>query len=120
VGLVFALAPWRWADLFTCDPGVLSSAYSYFSWGGPADAFFGLGVCGCFSARGAGRVLGGVLAGTVRLLIIAVGGWWIGSDAPEWAIFALIAGGMMAYGLLTAISIASTRWIRPLTEENPA
>ncbi len=120
VGLVLAIAPWLWADLFTDDPGVLASAYSYFSWVGPAYAFFGLGLCLYFSAQGAGKVLGPVLAGTVRLLIIAVGGWLLSGDTPEWAVFALIAAGMVAYGLLTVLSIATTRWGRPLAEEASA
>jgi Na+-driven multidrug efflux pump len=120
VGLVFAIAPWLWADLFTNDPGVLASAYSYFSWVGPAYAFFGLGLCLYFSAQGAGKVLGPVLTGTARLLIIAIGGWWLSGDAPEWAVFALIAVGMVAYGLLTVISIACSKWGALTTSGRPA
>jgi Na+-driven multidrug efflux pump len=120
VGLVFAIAPWLWADLFTNDPGVLASADSYFSWVGPAYAFFGLGLCLYFSAQGAGKVLGPVLAGTARLLIIAIGGWWLSGDAPEWAVFALIAVGMVAYGLLTVISIACSKWGALTTSGRPA
>ena len=111
VGLVVALKPALWVSLFTSDPGVTAAAYSYFAWAGPAFAFFGLGVCLYFSSQGAAKVGGPVLASTLRLAIVGIGGWWLASsDAPAWTLFALVGAAMVAFGLSTAASVKLARW----------
>jgi putative MATE family efflux protein len=111
VGLVVALKPSLWVSLFTSDPGVSAAAYSYFAWAGPGFGFFGLGVCLYFSSQGAAKVVGPVLASTVRLLMVAVGGWWLASSgAPAWTLFALVGAAMVVFGLSTAASVRLTRW----------
>src|SRR4051812_41297448 len=111
VGLVVALKPSLWVSLFTSDPGVTAAAYSYFAWAGPAFAFFGLGVCLYFSSQGAAKVGGPVLASTLRLAIVGIGGWWLASSsAPAWTLFALVAAAMVVFGLSTAASVKLTRW----------
>src|SRR5450759_5062358 len=95
VGLVVAIKPALWVSLFTSDPGVTAAANSCFAWAGPAFAFFGIGTCLYFSSQGAAKVGGPVLASTVRLLTVAVGGWWLASiNAPAWTLFALVGGAM--------------------------
>ncbi|TKW79855.1 MAG: MATE family efflux transporter [Bradyrhizobium icense] len=85
IGLIVAIKPGLWVSLFTSDPGVTEAAYSYFRLAGPAFGFFGVGVCLYFSSQGAAKVGGPVLAGTIRLLLVAVGGWWLAaSGAPAW------------------------------------
>jgi len=111
VGLVVAIKPALWVSLFTSDPGVTAAANSNFAWAGPAFAFFGIGTCLYFSSQGAAKVGGPVLASTVRLLTVAVGGWWLASiNAPAWTLFALVGGAMAVFGLATAASIRLTRW----------
>jgi putative MATE family efflux protein len=111
VGLIFAVAPDLWSGMFTSEPGVLDSAASYFRAVGPAYPFFGLGLCLYFASQGSGKVLGPVLAGTARLIIIALGGWWLMSwDAPNWAVFTMISIGMIAFGILTFASVYFVRW----------
>jgi putative MATE family efflux protein len=111
VGLVVALKPSLWVALFTSDPGVSAAATSYFAWAGPAFGFFGLGVCLYFSSQGAAKVGGPVLASTGRLLIVAIGGWWLASiSAPAWTLFALVGAAMVVFGISTAASIRLTRW----------
>jgi putative MATE family efflux protein len=111
VGLVVAVKPSLWVSMFTDDPGVSAAAYSYFAWAGPAFGFFGLGVCLYFSSQGAAKVGGPVLASTVRLLIVALGGWWLASiSAPAWTLFALVGAAMVVFGLSTAASVRLTRW----------
>lgn len=52
-----------------------------------------------------------MLAPTARLLMVAIGGWWLASiDAPAWTLFALVGGAMVVLGLGTAASIRLTRW----------
>jgi Na+-driven multidrug efflux pump len=111
VGLTLALAPSLWAGLFTSEAGVLDAAGSYFSWAGPAYPFFGLGLCLYFAAQGSGKILWPVLAGTARLIVIALGGLWLTSwAAPVWTVYAMIAAGMAVYGVATAAAIWFTRW----------
>ncbi len=111
VGLVVAIKPALWVSLFTRDPGVTAAANSYFAWAGPAFVFFGMGVSLYFSSQGAAKVGGPVLASTLRLLMVAIGGWWLASsDAPAWTLFALVGGAMVVFGLSTAASIRLTRW----------
>jgi Na+-driven multidrug efflux pump len=105
--------PEAWARLFTSDPAVIEAARSYLVWAGPAFGFYGLGLCLYFAAQGAGRVFGPVLAGTARLVVIAIGGWWLASTGqPAWTMFALVGLAMVVYGLATVAAIRGTRWGR--------
>lgn len=111
VGLVLAVAPDLWTTAFTKDPAVLAAAATYFHWVGPGYGLFGLGLCLYFSSLGAGHALGPVLAGTLRLLIVALGGGLLAeAQAPTWTIFALASLGMAAYGLAMAAAVRATRW----------
>ncbi len=111
IGLIVALFPDLWAGLFTRDAAVLASARSYLTLSGPGFAFLGLGVCLYFASQGAGKVLGPVLAGTIRLVVVALGGWWlVAAQAPQWAMFALVALAMASYGIATATAVYLVRW----------
>ncbi|MBM3547688.1 MAG: MATE family efflux transporter [Alphaproteobacteria bacterium] len=111
IGLAGALAPGLWASLFTQDPAVLASAATYLRWAGPAYGFFGLGLCLYFCAQGAGKVLGPVLAGTLRLAVVAAGGWHLASiEAETWTLFALVSVAMVVYGVATALAIRGSKW----------
>jgi putative MATE family efflux protein len=111
IGLIVAINPALWVSLFTSDPGVTAAAYSYFHWAGPGFGFFGAGVCLYFSSQGAAKVGGPVLAGTIRLVLVALGGWWLATlGAPAWTLFALVGTAMVVFGLSTALSIYLSRW----------
>lgn len=111
LGVILALVPTLWAHMFTDDPETLATAALYFRFAGPAYAFFGVGMCLFFSSMAAGKVLGVVLAGTVRLVVVAIGGFLlIANGAPLWAFFALITCGMVAYGAATAFAVYVTPW----------
>ena len=111
VGLIVATKPALWVSLFTRDPGVTAAANSYFAWAGPAFGFFGVGTCLYFASQGAAKVGGPVLASTLRLVMVGIGGWWLASiHAPAWTLFALVGAAMIAFGLSTAASIRLTHW----------
>jgi putative MATE family efflux protein len=111
VGLIVALFPDAWAQAFTADAEVLASARSYFRWVGPCYPFFGLGLCLYFAAQGSGKIIWPVLAGTLRLLVVIFGGWWlVATNAPAWQLFALIALSLTVYGVGTAASIYCVSW----------
>lgn len=111
IGLVVAIKPSLWVSLFTNDPGVTAAANSYFAWSGPAFGFFGIGICLYFSSQGAAKMLGPVLAGTLRLVLVGAGGWWLAASGAEaWTLFALVGGAMVMYGLATVLSVRLSRW----------
>jgi putative MATE family efflux protein len=111
LGMAVALYPDIWAARFTSDAQILESTRSYLRWAGPCYGLFGAGLCLYFASQGAGKVLGPVLAGTLRLVIIAGAGWWLAiTDAPVWQLYALIAAGMVTFGLSTIIAVKLTRW----------
>jgi Na+-driven multidrug efflux pump len=111
LGLVLALVPGVWTQHFTKDPAVLASAALYFLWAGPCYGLFGLGLSLYFSSLGAGKAFGPVMAGTVRLVLVAAGGAALAwAQTPPWTIFALTALGMAAYGLSTVLAVRMTSW----------
>jgi Na+-driven multidrug efflux pump len=111
IGLTVAIAPDVWSARFTQDPGVRAAADLYLRLAGPAFAFVGAGLALYFASQGSGKVLGPVLAATVRLAVIVIGGWLLASSvAPVWTLFALVALSMLAYGLTTATAVYITSW----------
>jgi len=113
IGLWACVWPHAWASLFTDQPQVLAHAELYLRWAGPGFAFYGLGITLYFASQGAGQVLGPVLGATMRLAVVALGGtalWQV--QAPAWSYFALVAAGMLAYGLFNAAALARTDWRR--------
>jgi putative MATE family efflux protein len=113
-GLVVLIVPDLWAGIYSSDEGVLEYARQYLRIVGPAFALLGLGTTLYFSSQGAGKVLGLVIAGTVRLVVAFAGGIWLASQqAPAWNYFALVAIAMSSYGLAAAGSVHWTRWTPP-------
>lgn len=119
-GLVLAIVPDLWTDRFTKDPAVLAAADTYFHWAGPFYALYGAGLSLYSSAIAANRVGGQVLAGTLRLLLVALGGMaLVAAQSPAWSIFALVAVGMAAYGTASILLVRYTPW-EPALQPAPA
>jgi Na+-driven multidrug efflux pump len=111
IGAVVTLAPDLWARLFTQDEAVLTYARQYLVTAGPAFPFFGLGLTLYFASQGAGQVIGPVLAGTVRLVLVAGVGWWLAQNqGTAGHFYGLVAVAMLLYGLVTAAAVAFTPW----------
>lgn len=114
IGFVCWLLPEAWARFFTDDPAVIAVTRTYLTWTALVFGPYGLGLCLYFAAQGSGRIMGPVLAGTLRLAVVALGGWWIrATSQPIEALFALIAVSLVAYGAGVAGAIALTRWGKP-------
>ena len=114
LGALVALWPQLWSTLFTDRAEVLRSCSLYLHYAGPAYAFLGMGFTLYFASQGAGKVLGPVLASTLRLAVICGGGWLlVAANAPDWSYFALVAAAMVAYGLAVAAAVRWTRWKAP-------
>jgi Na+-driven multidrug efflux pump len=111
IGFTVAVAPDLWAAMFTRDEAVLAQARSYLQIAGAAFPFFGLGLTLYFSSQGSGKMLGPVLAGTLRLGVVIVVGIWLGASGGTSAqFFGLVAVSMVVYGLATAAVVKFTRW----------
>lgn len=120
IGLAVALVPALWSGLFAAEPAVRDAADLYLRWVGLGFPFFGLGLALYFASQGSGRILTPVLAATVRLLVIAIGGWLLAvNEASAWALFALVSFSMVAYGAATAAAVRFTPWT-PRSSSVPA
>ncbi|QIL80642.1 MATE family efflux transporter [Diaphorobacter sp. HDW4A] len=112
LGLTVMLVPSLWSAMFSTDPLVLANADLYLRTTGPGFAFFGLGLTLYFASLGSGHVLGPILAGSARLVLVAVVGAWLaqsggGSAQP---LFWLVFAGMVIYGVTTVWAVRRTRW----------
>jgi putative MATE family efflux protein len=113
IGGVVTLAPDLWARLFTQDEVVLGFARQYLVTAGPAFPFFGLGLTLYFASQGAGQVIGPVLAGTVRLVLVAGVGYWLTQhQGTAEHFYGLVAVAMVLYGVVTALAVKVTPWDR--------
>ncbi|MDX2157135.1 MAG: MATE family efflux transporter [Hyphomicrobiaceae bacterium] len=111
IGLVVAAAPELWSRLFTDNADALASARTYFRSAGPAYGFLGLALALYFASMGSGRILGPVIAQTVRLCVIAVGGWWLAlQNAAASSLFLLVGVSLLAYGVAAALSVLLVSW----------
>jgi len=111
IGLVVAIDPNWWVSLFTDDPGVTAAAYSYLRSPAPPSPS-SASVSACISPRRAPPRWGGpVLAGTARLLIVAIGGWYLASSgAPAWT---LVCPGRRGHGRVRR-EFGAVRALHPL------
>ncbi|MEP3245235.1 MAG: MATE family efflux transporter [Sneathiella sp.] len=117
IGGIVVFFPALWSGLFTADPDITTIANAYLIWSGSAYGFFGLGLCLLFASQGARKVLGPVLAGTVRLIVVAIGCWVLSQiQAEPRHFFMLVAAGMMIYGVFAAFSVYRTNWALPTVQ----
>ena len=111
IGVTLAVMPGLWTRWFTTSIEVRTIADRYLQVVGPAFALFGFGLTLYFASQGSGKVLGPVLAATLRLVLIAVGGAWLAAAGTGVeGYFWLVAAGMALYGLATAAAVRATRW----------
>jgi putative MATE family efflux protein len=109
IGAGAALFPAGWVGLFSSDAAVLEVGSRYLRTVAPFYAFLAAGIALYFASQGAGRVVLPVLAGTARLVIVIAGGI---AAATLAGVFVAIAVGLVAYGFLTILFVARTKWDR--------
>jgi putative MATE family efflux protein len=109
VGIVVALWPHLWAGMFSTDPAVLDSGYTYLRIVGPCYAFLGIGIALYFASQGAGKMMWPMLAGSARFVIAAIGGLivihFLNSGLST--LFILIGFAMVFFGFGAA---AAVKW----------
>ncbi len=112
IGLFGAVFPYLWIGLFSTHPEVLSVGTTYLQLVGPAYGCFGLGLALYFASQGAGRLLWPLMAGVVRL-VVAAGGGWVASRAFGGglsSLFTAIAVAFVAYAAIVATAIRAGAW----------
>jgi Na+-driven multidrug efflux pump len=103
--------PELWAGLFTTAGPVMSAAATYLSICGPAFPALGIGLCLYFASQGSGKIIGPVLAVTVRLIVvIAGGGVLMAQGLPFSSLPVLVARAMVAYGVAAVLAVWLTPW----------
>ena len=112
VGLILAIQPGLWMNLFTQDASTYAAGATYLRIAGPAFFFQGLGLSLYFASQGAGTVLWPVIATILRFVVAAgaafVGVHWFGMGLRFAC--ACIAAGMVLYGVVTAASLHLGAW----------
>ncbi len=108
IGLTVAAVPSAWVGLFSTDPAVLESGSLYLRTVAPFYPLLAAGIALYFASQGAGRVLRPMLAGSLRLVIVIVGGGLVATSLG--GVFGVIAAGIVAFGVLTVAFIAHDRW----------
>jgi Na+-driven multidrug efflux pump len=113
IGVVAAVWPRAWLELFGHDPRMLATGIAYLRSVGPAYGFFGLGLSLYFASQGAGRLFWPLFAGLLRL-VIAIGGGWIALRVTGSLgfVFAALSAALVVYGLTLSAAIASGVWFR--------
>ena len=108
IGLVVAVHPGIWLDLFSSDAQVARLGATYLRIVGPGYVCFGLGLGLFFVCQGFGRGFSAMIANGIRLLVSAGAGLvaarWFGFGAS--GLFAAIALGFCVYAMLTALAVA--------------
>ncbi|MBA4211911.1 MAG: MATE family efflux transporter [Polaromonas sp.] len=114
IGVVTAIAPGLWMNLFTTDAEVLGFGARYLNIVGGCYAFFGLGLALFFASQGAGRMFWPLAGSMARLVVLMVGGWLcvhVFQTSPT-ALFAVIAFSLVLYGSTIAMAIRLGSWTR--------
>jgi Na+-driven multidrug efflux pump len=113
IGGFVALFPQSWVGLFSQDPAVLDAGAHYLRIVGPFYPLFGAGMALYFASQGAGRVVFPVLAGTVRLVfVLCAGALAVSWARPVGELFAIIACGLVLFGVVSIVAVRRTRWGR--------
>jgi putative MATE family efflux protein len=114
IGAVVALWPDLWLDLFSRDPAALDAGRLYFQIVGPTYGLFGIGMALTFASMGVGDVTWPT-AGTLARFVFTVAGGLLTLDVLGWGaagIYGCVAGGILIYSLLLAISTTRVAWQR--------
>jgi Na+-driven multidrug efflux pump len=102
LGLFVIVFPHAWLGLFSDEPDVLAFGTLYLRTVAPVYGAIALGMMLYFASQGAKRVLWPVVAGTVRMLVAALVGWFavVGMKADLPTLFQLVALTALLYGAL--------------------
>jgi Na+-driven multidrug efflux pump len=112
IGLILALTPDLWINLFASDEATYLVTKQYIQIVGVCYLFQGLGLSIYFASQGASAMKWPIVATVVRFIVAALGGWMtinyfsLGLNG----IFYSAAAGMTLFGLIILISLKLGAW----------
>jgi Na+-driven multidrug efflux pump len=114
IGIAAAVFPHAWLGIFTADPNVLAVGTRYLQIVAPFYGVVGFAFMLYFASQGAKRVALPVMAGTVRLIIAATGGWLVAHlfAGDLQSLFVVTAISSIAFSVLITLSVALRPWSR--------
>src|SRR5579883_240296 len=110
IGLAAAFFPAAWMSLFGADATMNEVGVHYLHVVGPFYGFFGLGLALYFASQGAGRLGWPLIAALLRVTIATGGGYIAVQAAGLTGLYLALGLALAAFGLVTAIAIASGVW----------
>jgi Na+-driven multidrug efflux pump len=110
IGLAATFFPGAWMSLFGADATMNEVGVHYLHIVGPFYGFFGLGLALYFASQGAGRLGWPLIAALLRLAIATGGGYVAVHAAGLTGLYLALGLALAAFGLVTAIAIASGVW----------
>jgi Na+-driven multidrug efflux pump len=119
IGLAAALFPSAWLSLFGDDSNMIETGSLYLRIVGPTYGFFGGGLALYFASQGAGRVGWAMMVAVLRVMIAGGGGWLaVTILGGSTALFVVIAGALVIYGLGNVAAVAGGAWFKPASSQN--
>lgn len=109
IGIIVAIYPALWLDLFVSDPKAREAGALYLQYAGPLYFFLGLGLATYFASLGAGRMQWPTISFGLRLAVVA-GGGALASEYGLSATFLAIGIGFVVLGSVNAWGILSGAW----------
>jgi putative MATE family efflux protein len=110
IGLTATFFPGAWMSLFGADATMNEVGVHYLRVVGPFYGFFGLGLALYFASQGAGRLGWPLIAALLRVAIATGGGYVAVNAAGLTGLYFALGLALAAFGLVTAIAIASGVW----------
>lgn len=102
-GLLLWFEPQLWNGIFSIDPAVLRAGNAYFGAVAPVYGLIGLGLVLFFACQGRGKMGWPFAAGIARLVVTALGAWWLASTGASLLItFMAVAVGAALFGAINA------------------
>ena len=113
IGIVLALFPGLWLNLFTNDQAIYAAGAGYLSIVAPVFAFQGFGVTIYFASQGAAHVMWPIIATLLRLIIAVGGGAYAYSTMASLdTLYIYISVSIVCFGLLTGTALKLGAWRR--------
>ncbi|WP_369721536.1 MATE family efflux transporter [Bradyrhizobium sp. LLZ17] len=113
IGLLVAIFPTAWLNLFTHDAEVVNEGMTYLRIVAPAYAALGFGFVTSFAAQGTGRAMGPLVGAFARVLIAAGGGWIVvaGFGAGMTGLATMVTLSFVAYaGICVMMMLSPSTW----------
>ena len=117
IGLLAALMPERWLNLFSDDPAIAAGGVEYLRIVGPAYGLFGVGLALYFASQGTGRMALPLAASLLRVALVAGLGWLGVARFGPTGLYATLVLGLMVYAATNAFGVM--RWSRLAARPQP-